>query len=699
MMRSGQAATLPSFTKMVSRSRLLLGALVLCSAIAAAQSLSPPPSRLLQEAINLMETKGDYPAALRLFEQIAKESDRNLAARALLYAGSCYEKLGKHAQSTYQRLIRDFADQPAIVAAARSRLAALTPAEASHASNGMAAHRVWAGPGLDFAALSPDGHRLSGTDWTTGDLAVIDLESKQQRHLTKKGTWFDSSEHAYSSVYSPDGKDIAYVWMNAEGALEVRIIGADGAGSRLFYRNPELSFLDLAEWSSDGRQILCTLTRTDGRKQVALLSVGDGSAQVLKTFDWRGPLKASLSPDGRYVAYDFPQADGSLDRDVFLLSTRGSHEAVLVEHPANDFFPIWTADGNRILFTSDRTGTFGIWALSVVDGNPQGPPELLRADMGKTWPMRFARGDSYFYGVQTMMKDVYVAKLDPATGKVVSPPAQASRRLVGANTWPEWSRDGKLLAFVTNRTPGAGDLLALSILSLETDKQEDLFPQMTWISRLRWSPDGRSLLANGRNERGRGGLYRIDAQTGEVSAVVQSKGAGFPRQSAWSPDGRTIYYTGDGIMARDLSTGLERQVRSGASNFALSPDGRSMAVARDDAATKSSVMEIVALEDGRSRELLRVAHDGAFDHDFCWTADGRFLLWSRHRGAKGELWRIAVESGESKPLGLTMEGLSEVRAHPDGRRIAFAAGEFHAEIWAMEHFLPPPEPPRTASER
>ena len=133
----------------------------------------------------------------------------------------------------------------------------------------------------------------------------------------------------------------------------------------------------------------------------------------------------SLSPDGRYVAYD-------LAGDVFLLAVRGTHEAVLVENPAKDFNPIWTPDGSRILFTSDRTGTSGIWVLSVADGNPQGAPELLRADLGKTWPLRFARGDTYFYGVQTGMQDVYVAELDPKTGKVAAPPSQASRRLVGA---------------------------------------------------------------------------------------------------------------------------------------------------------------------------------------------------------------------------------------------------------------------------
>jgi Tol biopolymer transport system component len=501
-------------------------------------------------------------------------------------------------------------------------------------------------------------------------------------------SWFDSSEHAYGSVHSPDGKEIAYVWMNGEGAFEVRIIGLDGTGPRVLYSNPELSYIDVADWSADGRHILCTFARTGARSQIALLSVANGAAQVLKTFDGGGPLRSSLSPDGRYVIYDFPQEDGSADRDVWLLATRGSHEAVLVDHPANDFFPIWTADGKGIVFTSDRTGTLGIWALSVVDGSPGGAPELLRADMGKSWSIRFTRGNSYFYGLQTGMKDVYVAELDPETGKIAAPPAQASRRLVGANRWPEWSRDGKFLAYVSNRTPGEGDLPVVSILTLETGKVDNLFPRMAFITRLRWSPDGRSILANGRDDRGRGGLYRIDSQTGDASAVVQSQGQGFPRQSAWSPDGRTIYYSGAKFLARDLASGEEREVLSDVVNFALSPDGRFLAVPREDRASKSSVLEIVAIEDGQSRKLLRIPGSGAFAHALAWSADGRFLFFAKDRREKRDLWRIAVETGESKKLDISMEGLSEVRPHPDGRRIAFSAGAFHAEIWTMENLLP-----------
>lgn len=678
-----------AFGRTVKSFRLLLGALALCAVVAAAQSL--PPARLFQDAIHLMETKGDYQAALRLFEQIAKGSDRNLAARSLLYAGLCYEKLGKRgAQNAYERLIRNFADQTSLVSAARARLVALAPAGGPTVARGLAAHRVLA-DFSPFGALSPDGQRLSFPDWTTGEseLVLMDLESKQKRSLTRNTSSLDSGE-SYGSVHSPDGKEIAYVCHNAQGILELRVVALDGTGPRTLYRNADAWRMGLEEWSSDSRFILCKIALKTGRNQIALVSTGNGTAQVLKTFDSPHPGRLSLSPDGRYVAYD-------LGGDVFLLAVRGTHEVVLVEHPAQDFNPIWTPDGNRILFTSDRTGTFGIWVLPVVDGNPQGAPELLRADMGKTWPVRFARGGSYFYGVQTTMQDVYVAEVDPQTGKVTAPPAQASRRLVGANGWPEWSPDGKFLAFVSTRLLGGPqDVLALSILSLDTGKQEEFYPRLTTMSRLRWSPDGRSILASGGDERGRGGLYRIDSQTGDVSPVVQSGGRRFPWESAWSPDGRTIYYEmGAGIVARDLGTGQERQIRSDSRHFALSPDGRFLAVAREDPPPKSSALEIVALDTGQSRELPGFPSPVAFYKVFSWSADGRFLFFSKDGG----LWRVAVESGVSEKLGLAMPGLLQVRVHPDGRRITFFAWEFGAELWAMEQFLPAPTAREIALER
>jgi hypothetical protein len=52
-----------------------------------------------------------------------------------------------------------------------------------------------------------------------------------------------------------------------------------------------------------------------------------------------------------------------------------------------------------------------------------------------------------------------------------------------------------------------------------------------------------------------------------------------------------------------------------------------------------------------------------------------------------ELWRIPAEGGEPQKL-LAIDEPRNLSIHPDGQRIAFAAGEEASEVWVMENFLP-----------
>src|SRR5690349_8600125 len=102
-------------------------ALGLVEAQTPARSQSPAgDGQRFQQALTLMETARDYRAAARLFEQVAAGPDRALASRALVYAGVCYERLGRsEAQRLYRRVLSDFSDQPTAVREARARLRAL----------------------------------------------------------------------------------------------------------------------------------------------------------------------------------------------------------------------------------------------------------------------------------------------------------------------------------------------------------------------------------------------------------------------------------------------------------------------------------------------------------------------------------------------------------------------------------------------
>ena len=577
-------------------------------------------------------------------------------------------------------------------------------------TQGMVIRQVWA-PALGTeGGVSPDGRYLSHVHWDTGNLALRDLNTGESRHLTNKGSWVDSNEFAQASRVSRDGKQVASAWFNGE-FYELLIVGLGWSKPRVLYANEEVFYIQPAAWSPDGKHILAFFSKKDRTNQIVLVSSADGSVRVLKTLDWRYPRNMSLSPDGRYVVYDLRPEENSPRRDIFLLAVDGSREIPLIEYPTDDLSPVWAPDGKSILFGSDRSGAMGLWALQVVDGKPQGSPELIKSNMGRFDPIGFTRQGSFYYSVQSGIPDVYTAKLDLGTGKFLAPATKVAQRFVGTNFAPDWSSDGKYLLYLSQRGQlafGVGSRV-LVIRSLESGKERILSPKLAFHRRHslpRWSPDGRSILVASRDSKGTQGCYRIHAQTGEVTSLVQrrpSKG-GKVKRPAWSADGKAILFErGGNLVVRDLENGQEKVLHScdHIHAWALSPDGRQVALtipskdqAKDGAprVVNSNVLMVMPATGGEPRELFRVPASEEITA-VVWTPDGRQLLFARASGPllKEEgLWRIPAEGGKPQMLALdlTADQLSSLRFHPDGKRIAFTAGDHKQEIWVMENFLP-----------
>jgi Tol biopolymer transport system component len=655
---------------------------------------------LLQRAIQKETVDGDLAGAIKLYKEILANpgGNRAVAARALLHLGQCNEKLGNaEARKAYEQLVSEYGDQTEVVAEARARLAALSGTPGAPSESTMVTRRVWAGPEADsMGQVSPDGRFLSFTDWETGDLAIHDLATGQNRRLTDKGTWAASDEFAELSVPSPDSKHIVCNWYNSKGSYDLRIIGLDGSKPRVL-RTAGDGVLDLypLAWSPDGAHVFAEFAKSDGTRDMALVAVADGSTRLLKAIGKgdRSP-GGTFSPDGRYLAW-------ATKEGVSLLELQTGRENPLVPDLAQHNVLGWAPDGKHLLFSSDRSGSTDMWLIALADGKAPGDPELVKKGFTDS-ALGFTRTGAFYYAVANTARDVHIAELDPVSGRVVTPPQPVSSRWVGITRNPDWSPDGRFLAYVRSRTPNDSVIV---IRSTSTGEERDLQVGETRIGLgLRWAPDGNAIVVPG-FEPGKGwNLMRVDVQTGQATSLMPLPVAfgSFPRFDL-SPDGRTIFYVKflpvpnanqSQLLARDLQSARETEIiqKPGLNWVSVSPDGQRLVIgAQED---RSLVLRILPATGGEARELVRIDAEEANGRVWpSWTPDGRhvvFVKGQRGRPTRNvQVWRVAAEGGEPQRLGLTVDELWWLRVHPDGRRVAIGTWKTNTEIWVMENFLPP----------
>ena len=442
------------------------------------------------------------------------------------------------------------------------------------------------------------------------------------------------------------------------------------------------------------------MQRKDRTAQIGLVGVHDGSLRVLKSVNWASNSRIFFSPDGKDLAFDLPASETGDQRDVFVLAADGSREVLAVVHASNDIVMGWSPDGKLLLFASDRNGSIGLWALAFENRKPQGPPQLIKANIGSAKSMGVTNDGSLYLGVATTFREIEVVSIDFDTGKQVGSPSRPIQTFMGTNMNPAWSRDGKYLAYVSTRGPNR-DLIG--IRSVDTGEVRELHPQpsLEWIQGPSWAPDGRSLVVSGADPKGRQGIFRIDAETGEVVPIVAPTPERLSYEGFfWSPDGKRMYYHSQegAIYEREVASGKMREVIRGTLGpISLSPDGRWIASSQGDWRTESQTVVLIPVDGGEPRELLRVNKPQWINNtSMPWTPDGKGILVRKMLvagGKKSELWLVPIDGGRARKLDFDANRVAtyapgKIRLHPDGRRLAYVFGDYTSEVWVLENFLP-----------
>ncbi|MFW6140822.1 MAG: tetratricopeptide repeat protein [Acidobacteriota bacterium] len=677
-----------------------MSSLVLFSSLFSQQTAG----ELFQEALFLEEAEGELRKALELYQKILNQfpKERETAVKAQLHIGLCYEKLGlEEAREAFERVIEKFPDQEEEVKLARQKLDRLLEAKAviEDTKTELTMHKVFTGVNKDFVGSpSPDGRHISTVDWTTGDLAVKEIHSSKLRRLTDKGSWKESPEYALVSIWSPDGKKLAYSWMNKKGFFELRVIDFKGENSRILYRNKEYFWVTPYDWSPDGNYILAGMGKIKKTTQLAMISAADGRIQILKQ---NRVYPGFFLPDSETIIYSFiSETSGSRGNDIALLETKSGEQSILVEHPAHDVPLVWDAQGERLFFISDRTGDRDIWALEMNQGQPKEKPYLLKKDIGNISPLGFTDDKDLYYVHYAGMHDVYTAALDPKTDSFSKPVEKATKFFVGANKSPDFSLDGKNLAYISERSysPGRFPQPVICIQSLESGKTRELVPEFEYMRFIRWSADGNYFYCFGLDWKGRKGLYSIDARTGDFTYLKEFKEGEFIAELDVFPDGKKIVYKkwdsggrekapAMSLRIRNIQSGKEKEIyrRENASQthlLALSWDGKWVAFNDRD---PEKTINVIPTSGGEPKELIRRAPE--YNILSLEWKPGSHEIYFIKGGELNQLWSLSLENPKPQKEDLSMRSMREMCFHPGGILIAFKAGYLEAELWVMENLL------------
>lgn len=578
-----------------------------------------------------------------------------------------------------------------------------TSGSRSDSRSDMIARRIWTGAtGLPAGVLSTNGQILIDVDWETADLLMIHPATGKKKRITQNQSYFfpqDFSPYPILTFLSPDAKRVAYsVQHVSDSGCDLRVVNRNNfvvqtlLSEKHFCANP-------VDWTADGNQILTLIQEKSGTARIALVSTSDSTIRNLKSLPNGDVRKMSLSPDNRYLVYDYPQEKDSGNHDIFLISLDQSIESRLIANPANDYVIGWSPDGTRIVFASDRSGTHDAWILETVAGKPKGAPLLARKDIGQIFPLKLDKDGSLYYAHLLTSRDVFLAVLDEKKSRAISQPVKIPVGVTGSNGAPDFTRDGRSLLFQTIRNPlstrwmynGAS---VMKTLSLDTNEEQEFPHQPLSLSgKARWSPDGQRILFYGNEENQGFGIYNFDFPTGKSTLVIPNPENNFVRQHCWGSKPNSFFYMlnkGGTIWLRDSATGRDQEVFSGADDFDLSPDGQQLAIMIIDPQKGTTTLKVIPTTGGKAREILKLSIPDWIS-SMTWTPDG-YVLFAKGRrdliDQPQEIWSIHPEDAIAKNLGITTEPVFDLRVHPDGRRIAIATLIDSSEVWVMENFLP-----------
>ncbi|MGC2236359.1 MAG: PDZ domain-containing protein [Pyrinomonadaceae bacterium] len=365
-----------------------------------------------------------------------------------------------------------------------------------------------------------------------GKIWLVDRTGGAAKRLT------NTPNEETNPVYSPDGKWIAFSRSNGND-WDVFIIAADGgAEARRVTLMPEDDFV--TAWTPDGKEVIFETTRDEeGLTRLYKSAVENGTLAVALPLPQA--FQGTFSPDGSRIAYnprlsfgEWRYYRGGSTAPIYIADLKTGAVEKLPNQNFNDKFPMWL--GDKIYFTSDRTGIFNLFSydlktkqakqLTKFDG--QG----IRAASAANDAIAFVQnGKIHLLDLATNQDKVIDVSVSPETSELAPRAVNAMRFL--EQILP--SADGEKIAFGTRGEVLLFDTKTSAAKNLtNTSGAAERYPSI--------SPDNKSI-AYFSDESGEYALHVRSLENDSVKKIAIEPKPSFYWETTWSPDSKKIAFS------------------------------------------------------------------------------------------------------------------------------------------------------------
>lgn len=494
-----------------------------------------------------------------------------------------------------------------------------------------------------------DEWRKHHTSSVTRDIWMYDATTGKHTNLT------DRPGEDRNAVFAPDGQTVYFLSERDTKSINVYSFPVNTPQSVkavTSFKTHPVRFLSQANnqtlcYTYDGE--IYTQQPNGKPAKVKINLTHDDSDQIKDLRFTTGATSAISSPDGKQVAF-------IVRGEVFVTSTDYATTKQITHTAAAEKSLSFSPDGRTLAYASERTGN---WQLFLA---------------------KIARDEEANFSNATVIKE-----------EVLLPSSTIER------TMPQFSPDGKELAFIENRTQ-------LKVVNLETKKVRQVTDGSTWYDTsggfsYEWAPDGKwfTLCFIGNKHDPYTDIGLVSADGGKITNLTNS---GYTSESPrWVLDGNAIMFSTERYgMRAHASWGSQNDVvlafvnQDAFDKFNLSKedyelqkelekeqkkaekeDAKENKKGKDEAKkeeVKPINVELAGIED----RIVRLTPNSSELGDAILSKDGETLYYLAAFENKFDLWKMDLRKHETKLLHKTNSDWANLSLDKEGKTLFLLGG-------------------------